>query len=336
MKYSRCVFPQVIPIVERGLKERGSETKKKAAQIVGNLASLTDSKDFVPYLDELLPMLHQVLVDPVPEARATAAKSLGTLVERLGEGHFPDLVPGLLRTLKTDTSGVDRQGAAQGLSEVLSGLGMERLEGLLPDILANTRSPRATVREGFMSLLVYLPATFGTRFSPHLPKIIPPILSGLSDSEEYVREAAMRAGRMVVTNYAHKAIDLLLPELERGMFDAGWRIRVSLHTSLSLRLSGADTSTSNHQSPWWENFSSRFPVFLARSRRWMTTRRRRKVLPSIHPVRHSLRSSVQKGAIASLLLCTSFVKMVLLSYGKHRSRSGKHWFRTLPEQVRPV
>ncbi|KAF9059496.1 armadillo-type protein [Rhodocollybia butyracea] len=221
----------VVPIIERGLRERGADTKKKAAQIVGNLASLTDSKDFVPYLSQLLPLVHVVLVDPVPEARATAAKALGTLVERMGEVHFPDLVPGLLRTLKTDTSGVDRQGAAQGLSEVLSGLGMERLEGLLPDIIANAQSPRATVREGFMSLLVFLPATFGTRFQPHLPKIIGPILSGLSDTEEYVREAAMRAGRMVITNYSNKAIDLLLPELERGMFDPGWRIR---HASITL------------------------------------------------------------------------------------------------------
>ncbi|KAI0035599.1 ARM repeat-containing protein [Vararia minispora EC-137] len=217
----------VIPILERGLRERGADTKKKAAQIIGNLASLTDSKDFVPYLSGLLPMVHMVLVDPVPEARATAAKTLGTLVERLGEVNFPDLVPSLIRTLKTDTSGVDRQGAAQGLSEVLSGLGMERLEGLLPDIIINAQSPRSTVREGFMSLLVFLPATFGARFQPHLPKIIVPILKGLSDTEEYVREAAMRAGRMIITNYSGKAIDLLLPALERGMFDPGWRIRQS-------------------------------------------------------------------------------------------------------------
>lgn len=192
------------------------------------MASLTDSKDFVPYLPRLIPLVHVVLVDPVPEARATAAKALGTLVERLGEVNFPDLVPGLLLTLKTDTSGVDRQGAAQGLSEVLSGLGMERMEGLLPDIITSASSPRPYVREGFMSLLVFLPATFGHRFAPHLARIVPPILSGLADPEEFVRAASMKAGRMIIGNYSSKAIDLLLPELERGMFDSSWRIRVSL------------------------------------------------------------------------------------------------------------
>jgi hypothetical protein len=68
------------------------------------------------------------------------------------------------------------QGAAQGLSEVLSGLGMERL---------NSSSPRHYVREGFISLLVYLPTTFGHRFVPHLGRIIPPILGGLADESEY-------------------------------------------------------------------------------------------------------------------------------------------------------
>lgn len=191
------------------------------------MSSLTDPKDFVPYLSRLLPMVHVCLVDPVPEARATAAKALGTLVERLGEAHFPDLVPGLLRTLKSETSGVDRQGAAQGLSEVLAGLGMERLEGLLPDIIANASSPRSHVKEGFMSLLVFLPTTFGVRFQPHLPKLIQPILGGLADQEEVVREAALKAGKVIINNHSHRAVDLLLPELENGLFDSSSRIRVS-------------------------------------------------------------------------------------------------------------
>ncbi|KAF8959922.1 armadillo-type protein [Flammula alnicola] len=232
----------LVPVLLKALVDPAKTPNALAALLKTSFMHYIDHSSLalvVPILERGL--RERVLVDPVPEARATAAKALGTLVERLGEIHFPDLVPGLLRTLKTDTSGVDRQGAAQGLSEVLSGLGMERLEGLLPDIIANARSPRPTVREGFMSLLVYLPATFGNRFQPHLPKIIAPILGGLSDTEEYVREAAMRAGRMVVTNYSSKAIDLLLPELESGMFDPGWRIRqssITLVGELLFKVSG--------------------------------------------------------------------------------------------------
>jgi len=323
---------QVIPIIERGLRERGADTKKKAAQIVGNLASLTDSKDFVPYLSGLLPLVHVVLVDPVPEARATAAKALGTLVERLGEVHFPDLVPGLLRTLKTDTSGVDRQGAAQGLSEVLSGLGMDRLEGLLPDIIANAQSPRSTVREGFMSLLVFLPATFGTRFQPHLPKIISPILSGLADSEEYVREAAMRAGRMIVSNYSSKAIDLLLPELEQGMFDPGWRIRVSLklaHAQSMLMY----PDLSNHPSPLLASCYSRY-LESAEKRRSMTTTTK---WPNPQLLNHqsglSLRYSEPNAGIVSYQHYISHVKMPSMWSARHLFTYGRFWWPILLELV---
>ncbi|KAI8599877.1 armadillo-type protein, partial [Dissophora ornata] len=231
----------VMPILERGLRERTTDVKKKASQIVGNMASLTDQKDLIPYLPRLLPGVKEVLIDPVPGARATAAKALGTLVEKLGESNFPDLVHELVDTLKSDTSGVDRQGAAQGLSEVLAGLGLERLEGLLPEIIINTDSPKAYIREGFISLLVYLPATFGQRFQPYLGRIIPPILMGLADESEYVREASLKAGQMIINNYATKAVDLLLPELERGIFDDNWRIRqssVQLMGDLLFRITG--------------------------------------------------------------------------------------------------
>lgn len=231
----------VMPIIDRGLRQRSSETKRKSVQIVGNMASLTESRDLVPYLQQLMPLVHEVLVDPVPEARATAAKSLGTLVERLGENNFPELVQQLLTTLRSETSGVDRQGAAQGLSEVLSGLGLERLESMLPDIITSTSSPRPYIREGFISLLVYLPATFGHRFAPHLGRVIPPILNGLADDSEYVREASMRAGKMIIANYSSKAIDLLLPELEKGMLDPSWRIRqssIALTGELLYRVTG--------------------------------------------------------------------------------------------------
>lgn len=146
-------------------------------------------------------------------------------MERLGEESFPELVPSLFETLRADASGVDQQGAAQGLSEIMSGLGTDKLDDLLPDIINNTSSPRAYVREGFISLLIFLPATYGERFAPYLGRIIQPVLNGLADDSDYVRDASMRAGRMIITNHSTKAVDLLMPELEKGLFNESWRIR---------------------------------------------------------------------------------------------------------------
>jgi hypothetical protein len=51
----------LVPIVHRGLRERSTDTKKKAAQIVGNMCSLVnEQKDMIPYLELLLPELKKV------------------------------------------------------------------------------------------------------------------------------------------------------------------------------------------------------------------------------------------------------------------------------------
>jgi hypothetical protein len=218
----------IVPIIERGLRERSAELKRKAAQIVGNLASLTDSKDIISYLPQLVPRVREVLVDPVPEARATAAKSLGILIERLGEDAFPTLVSDLMDTLKSDMSGVDQQGAAQGLSEVLAGLGVERMESMLPEIIGYTSAPRAYIREGFISLLIYLPSVFGDRFSPYLGKIIQPVLSGLADESEFVREGQSshlkyRAVHSPADLTLFKSFNACWPHDCQQSFDQGYR-----------------------------------------------------------------------------------------------------------------
>lgn len=59
-----------------------------------------------------------MLVDPIPEVRTVAARALGSLIKGMGDENFKDLVPWLLQTLKSETSSVERSGAAQGLSEV--------------------------------------------------------------------------------------------------------------------------------------------------------------------------------------------------------------------------
>lgn len=218
----------LVPIVHRGLRERSAETKKKAAQIAGNMCSLvTDPTDMLPYIGLLLPEIKKVLVDPIPEVRSVAARAVGSLIRGMGEENFPDLVPWLLDTLKSDGSNVERSGAAQGLSEVVAALGTEYFEHLLPDIIRNCSHQKAPVRDGYLTLFKYLPRSLGVQFQNYLQQVLPAILDGLADENESVREAALGAGHILVEHYATTSLPLLLPAVEDGIFNDNWRIRQS-------------------------------------------------------------------------------------------------------------
>ncbi|OWM67342.1 hypothetical protein CDL15_Pgr000794 [Punica granatum] len=218
----------LVPIVHRGLRERSADTKKKAAQIVGNMCSLvTEPKDMIPYIGLLLPEVKKVLVDPIPEVRSVAARALGSLIRGMGEENFPDLVPWLLDTLKSDGSNVERSGAAQGLTEVLAALGVEYFENLLPDVIRNCSHQKASVRDGYLTLFKYFPRSLGVQFQNYLPQVLPAILDGLADENESVREAALGAGHVLVEHYATTSLPLLLPAVEDGIFNDSWRIRQS-------------------------------------------------------------------------------------------------------------
>ncbi|KAK7332811.1 hypothetical protein VNO80_29566 [Phaseolus coccineus] len=218
----------LVPIVHRGLRERSADTKKRAAQIVGNMCSLvTEPKDMIPYIGLLLPEVKKVLVDPIPEVRSVAARAIGSLIGGMGEENFPDLVPWLFDTLKSDNSNVERSGAAQGLSEVLAALGIEYFEHVLPDIIRNCSHLKASVRDGYLTLFKYLPRSLGVQFQNYLPQVLPAILDGLADENESVRDAALGAGHVLVEHYATTSLPLLLPAVEDGIFNDSWRIRQS-------------------------------------------------------------------------------------------------------------
>lgn len=218
----------LVPIVHRGLRERSSDTKKRAAQIVGNMCSLvTEPKDMIPYIEMLLPEVKKVLVDPIPEVRSVAARAFGFLIKGMGEDNFPDLVPWLFETLKSDSSNVERSGAAQGLSEVLAALGVEYFEHILPDLIKNCSHQKASVRDGYLTLFKYLPRSFGVQFQNYLQQVLPAILDGLADENESVRDAALGAGHILVEHYATTSLPLLLPAVEDGIFSDNWRIRQS-------------------------------------------------------------------------------------------------------------
>ncbi|KAM0542013.1 hypothetical protein ACHAPJ_012988 [Fusarium lateritium] len=286
----------VTRILQRGLGDR-SNTKRKAAQVIGSLAHLTEKKDVIMHLPVLVAGLKLAVVDPVPTTRATASRALGSLVEKLGEDTLPDLIPGLMQTLKSDTGAGDRLGSAQALSEVLAGLGTTRLEETLPTILQNVESSKAAVREGFMSLFIFLPVCFGNSFSNYLGRIIPPILAGLADDVESIRETALRAGRLLVKNFAARAVDLLLPELERGLADDSYRIRLSsveLVGDLLFNLTGIKAGTEADDIEEDENIKEAG----ASLKETLGEEKRNKILSALYVCRCDTAGAVRSAAIA--------------------------------------
>ncbi|KAG8189603.1 hypothetical protein JTE90_018959 [Oedothorax gibbosus] len=251
----------IMPVVQRAFQDRSTETRKMSAQIIGNMYSLTDQKDLAPYLPNIIPGLKQSLLDPVPEVRSVSARALGAMVKGMGESSFDDLLPWLMQTLTSESSSVDRSGAAQGLSEVIGGLGVEKLKSFMPEIIitAERMDIAPHVKDGYIMMFIYLPMVFKKDFTLYIGQIITPILKALADENEYVRDTALRAGQRIVNMYADTAITLLLPELERGLFDDNWRIRyssVQLLGDLLYKISGVSGKMTTETADEDDNFGT--------------------------------------------------------------------------------
>lgn len=290
----------IMPVVQRAFMDRSTETRKMAAQIIGNMYSLTDQKDLTPYLPNIIPGLKMSLLDPVPEVRAVSSRALGAMVRGMGESSFEDLLPWLMQTLTSESSSVDRSGAAQGLSEVVGGLGVEKLHKLMPEIIATAeRSDIAPhVKDGYIMMFIYMPGAFPQDFTPYIGQIINPILKALADENEYVRDTALKAGQRIVNLYAETAVTLLLPELEKGLFDDNWRIRfssVQLLGDLLYRISGVSGKMTTETASEDDNFGteqSHTAII-----RFLGTERRNRVLSGLYMGRSDVSLMVRQAAL---------------------------------------
>ncbi|CAG5130066.1 unnamed protein product, partial [Candidula unifasciata] len=290
----------IMPVIQRAFQDRTTDTRKMAAQIMGNMYSLTDQKDLAPYLPSVIPGLKQCLLDPVPEVRSVSARALGAMVRGMGENIFQDLLPWLMEKLVSEQSSVDRSGAAQGLSEVIGGMGEEKLKKLMGDIIqtAERTDLMPHVRDGYIMTYIYLPSVFGPTFVQYVGPILPSILQALSDENEFVRDTALRAGKRIINQYAETAVELLLPELERGLFDDNWRIRnssVQLLGDLLYKVSGVSGKMTTETANEDDNFgteSSQQAIL-----RSLGKERRNRVLSGLYMGRSDIALMVRQNAL---------------------------------------
>ncbi|KAH3713793.1 hypothetical protein DPMN_073595 [Dreissena polymorpha] len=178
----------------------------------------------------------------MPEVRCVAARALGTM-------RSEDLKHWLLEELKSNCSADKRSGAAEGLAEVVRGMGLAELDALMYLIIGKAQRTDIPPHEldGSIMTLIYLPSVFKEEFKQYIERIIPTILKALSNYSENVYDTALRAGQRIINMYANTDIELLLPKLEFRLFDDSWRFRkssIQLLGDLLYRISGVSDEIS--------------------------------------------------------------------------------------------
>lgn len=140
---------------------------------------------------------------------------------------------------------VERAGGAQTLAEYLVAAGPTRLVSTLQSRVLPLASPEpgatspAFLKEGCLWTLAFLPSAMISQsgddgaFSPLIPLTLPLVVAGLADDASSVRDVALKAGTIIVTQHAKKYAAELLPPLRAGLFAENWRIREN-----SVRLLG--------------------------------------------------------------------------------------------------
>lgn len=179
-------------------------------------------------------------------------------------------------------------------------MGVEKLHKLMPEIIATAERTDIAphVKDGYIMMFIYMPGAFPNEFTPYIGLIINPILKALADENEYVRDTALRAGQRIVNMYAESAVTLLLPELERGLFDDNWRIRfssVQLLGDLLYRISGVSGKMTTETASEDDNFgtdSTNSSII-----RFLGAERRNRVLAGLYMGRSDVALMVRQAAL---------------------------------------
>ncbi|KAL7717879.1 HEAT repeat domain containing protein [Entamoeba marina] len=229
-------------ILLRGLTNPQQKIRSKSGILIGSLTNLTDPNDFLPYLDIFLPELKRNITDNDPDVRTAASSAIGHLINFIGEDSFKGLKEWFLENIQSTKSTVHRLGTAQGLAEYYRAVGAQQLLEDF-DVICNIESDVITTRQSVMFLLYYFCFALKERFSEFIGKGLLLIVKGLSDSSEIVRDAAMKAGSILVRQYGKTHLKSLLEVLNESMYNDSVKVQECAINLIGELLEGMIGST---------------------------------------------------------------------------------------------
>merc|ERR1719309_648823 len=154
------------------------------------------------------------------------------------------------------------------------------------------------VKDGYIMMFIYMPGVFPDQFIQYIGQVVQPILRALADENEFVRETALKAGQRIVNMYAESAIQLLLPQLESGLFDDNWRIRyssVQLLGDLLYKISGVSGKMTTASASDDDNFGTEQGQKIIHS--MLGAERRNRVLAGLYMGRSDVALMVRQSAL---------------------------------------
>eukprot|EP00475_Leptophrys_vorax_P021186 TRINITY_DN2891_c0_g1_i1.p1 TRINITY_DN2891_c0_g1~~TRINITY_DN2891_c0_g1_i1.p1 ORF type:complete len:1007 (+),score=320.38 TRINITY_DN2891_c0_g1_i1:150-3023(+) len=287
----------VVPILERGLRDRIGSTKRMAAQIIGSICTLLrTSTDILPYLQDFVSELKALLMDPSPDVRAACSKALGQLFGSVGEENLPDLISWLINLLQKETSNVERSGAAQGLSELLAALDLGPMTRYMETVFKLAQHESHHIRENFLTVIMFLPRALLSDFNVFLDECLPIVVANSAHDKENVRSAALQAGKSVIdvlgVQYPVDILDLL----EENLMHHSWRIRectVVLVGDLMHKIVGCHVSVISGDQIEFEEDEARKHSFESLIESALGTVRRNKFFSRLYLLQHDHVHSVQ-------------------------------------------
>ena len=139
-----------------------NESKHLASKLMGNICNLTqEASDLLPYIKILMPAIKNSLFDSIPEIRASSAKALGSMSKGLGLVNSDEMLVWLNQVLhQKNLHASERQGAAQGYAEIVSGHGVRFFEEQIEIVMAKSQDSAAYIRESFRWVTVFLATSF--------------------------------------------------------------------------------------------------------------------------------------------------------------------------------
>ena len=243
----------IIPILDYNLKAQNEELKRISAHILGSIQVLIqDQNDLIQYMDIIVPDLKIALFDSDPNCRNEISKAVGALTKSLGPKYLTDMMKWLEGYLENESDTVHRSGAAQGYAEIIVSFEESYIDKYLMRIINRIQEGNHVVKEGYLSVFVFLPGCLGDKFEKYFELIFPLIIEAFSDEHENVRNVSNKIFEICIKIFARKnTTELVEPLLER-LFSENWRIRNSSIALIKTLISNLGKEFSKENSEYFK------------------------------------------------------------------------------------